>query len=253
SPWSRGGYVTSEVLDHTSIIRFLEQRFGVHEPNISPWRRAVCGDLTSAFDFITSDDRVPPLPSVASYAPPDRIRHPDVDPVPPGNQSLPAQERGVRPARPLPYDLEVKASVNATGVVLTMRNGGEAAAVFHTRSAAPAMQVQMFTVGPRQQLTAKFQASDVVGYHVEVHGPNGFFRKFAGSAPRGPEVSFDRGSGDERRLLVSNVGPPVEIGVVDHYRDEQPAQAFRLGKDGRITVERGGSHGWYDIEITSSG
>ncbi|HEY9028219.1 MAG TPA: phospholipase C, phosphocholine-specific, partial [Burkholderiaceae bacterium] len=46
SPWSRGGHVCSQVFDHTSVIRFLEKRFGVIEPNISPWRRAVCGDLT---------------------------------------------------------------------------------------------------------------------------------------------------------------------------------------------------------------
>ena len=51
SPWSTGGYVCSETFDHTSLIRFIEARFGVDEPNITPWRRAVCGDLTSAFDF----------------------------------------------------------------------------------------------------------------------------------------------------------------------------------------------------------
>ena len=51
SPWSKGGWVNSQVFYHTSVIRFLEARFGVHEPNISPWRRAVCGDLTSVFDF----------------------------------------------------------------------------------------------------------------------------------------------------------------------------------------------------------
>ncbi|MFE1633480.1 phosphocholine-specific phospholipase C, partial [Acinetobacter baumannii] len=43
SPWSRGGWVNSQVFDHTSILQFLEKRFGVQEPNISPYRRAVCG------------------------------------------------------------------------------------------------------------------------------------------------------------------------------------------------------------------
>ncbi|MEU8531251.1 phosphocholine-specific phospholipase C, partial [Streptomyces sp. NPDC048629] len=38
SPWSTGGYSCSETFDHTSIIRFMEARFGVHEPQISPWR-----------------------------------------------------------------------------------------------------------------------------------------------------------------------------------------------------------------------
>ena len=40
-----------EVFDHTSVVRFLEARIGVFEPNITTWRRAICGDLTSAFDF----------------------------------------------------------------------------------------------------------------------------------------------------------------------------------------------------------
>lgn len=53
SPWSRGGWVNSQVFDHTSILQFLEKRFGVQEPNISPYRRAVCGDLTTAFNFKT--------------------------------------------------------------------------------------------------------------------------------------------------------------------------------------------------------
>ncbi|NDZ69628.1 phospholipase C, phosphocholine-specific, partial [Streptomyces sp. SID10362] len=39
SPWSTGGYVCSQTFDHTSVLRFMEQRFGVREPNISPWRR----------------------------------------------------------------------------------------------------------------------------------------------------------------------------------------------------------------------
>ena len=59
SPWSKGGYVSSEVFDHTSLIRFIEKRFGPHHPgikenNITKWRRAVAGDLTSAFNFLGS-------------------------------------------------------------------------------------------------------------------------------------------------------------------------------------------------------
>lgn len=47
SPWSRGGWVDSQVYDHTSVLRLLERRFGVPAPEITPWRRAVCGDLTA--------------------------------------------------------------------------------------------------------------------------------------------------------------------------------------------------------------
>ena len=60
SPWSVGGFVNSQLFDHTSVLRFLETRFGVAAPNISAWRRAVAGDLTSAFDF--SQEAPPALP-----------------------------------------------------------------------------------------------------------------------------------------------------------------------------------------------
>jgi phospholipase C len=49
--WKAGGFVCSDVFDHTSLIRFIEARFGVREPNISAWRRRTCGDFTSAFRF----------------------------------------------------------------------------------------------------------------------------------------------------------------------------------------------------------
>lgn len=68
SPWSRGGRVSSEVLDHTSTLMFLEQRFGVEIANLSEWRRATCGDLTSAFDFSSFDASVPTFPATAARA-----------------------------------------------------------------------------------------------------------------------------------------------------------------------------------------
>lgn len=51
SPWTAGGHVYSGVLDHTSLIRVAETRFGVREPNISAWRRQTCGDFTGALRF----------------------------------------------------------------------------------------------------------------------------------------------------------------------------------------------------------
>jgi len=105
SPWSKGGFVNSEVFDHTSLIRFLEQRFGVTEPNITAWRRTVAGDLTSTFDFESPNAAVISLPSTASYEPPDTDRHPGFVPTPPTNQAMPEQEPGTRPARALPYEL----------------------------------------------------------------------------------------------------------------------------------------------------
>jgi phospholipase C len=66
SPFSRGGYVCSEVFDHTSQLRFLETRFGVRAPNISDWRRRAVGDLTATVEPSKPDTSVPPLPSVTA-------------------------------------------------------------------------------------------------------------------------------------------------------------------------------------------
>src|SRR5271163_1371165 len=51
SPWTAGGWVSSEPFDHTSVLQFLEIFTGVREPNISDWRRRTFGDLMSAFRF----------------------------------------------------------------------------------------------------------------------------------------------------------------------------------------------------------
>jgi len=63
SPFSRGGLVSSDLFDHTSVLRFLETRFGAEVPNLSAWRRATVGDLTSAFNFKGLDLSIPSLPS----------------------------------------------------------------------------------------------------------------------------------------------------------------------------------------------
>src|SRR5580658_3303911 len=43
SPFSRGGFVSSDLFDHTSVLRFLETLFGAEVPNLSAWRRAAVG------------------------------------------------------------------------------------------------------------------------------------------------------------------------------------------------------------------
>jgi phospholipase C len=67
SPFSRGGFVCGDTFDHTSTLRFIEARFGVEVPNLSAWRRATCGDLTTAFNFDEpADTSVPLLPPTAA-------------------------------------------------------------------------------------------------------------------------------------------------------------------------------------------
>jgi len=105
SPFSRGGFVSSDLFDHTSMLRFLETRFGAEVPNLSAWRRATVGDMTTAFNFTKPDSSLPSLPNTASEIPTDLTQCTNnlvgftgfTLPTP---QSMPAQESGaaVRPS-----------------------------------------------------------------------------------------------------------------------------------------------------------
>src|SRR5215470_5479615 len=160
SPWSKGGFVNSQVFDHSSLIQFIEKRFGVFEPNISPWRRAVVGDLTSIFNFDNPNNGHVKLPDTAGFLPStaelaggsvdDFI--PTLDTVTVG---VPQQEQGVRPARALPYELNVNAAVNSANstVALKFTNTGAATVVFQVRSGNPADVVRTYTVEPNKDLS----------------------------------------------------------------------------------------------------
>lgn len=102
SPWSRGGHVCSQVFDHTSVLQFLEKWTGITEPNISPWRRAVCGDLMSTLDLAMANPLIPALPvPQTTNGPRGTFR------TPPATQAMPVQEAGIRTARPIPYTLQI--------------------------------------------------------------------------------------------------------------------------------------------------
>jgi phospholipase C len=99
SPFSRGGFVSSDLFDHTSVLRFLETRFGAEVPNLSAWRRAAVGDLTSAFNFKKPDTSIPTLPStlppISSILQECTANLAGTTPYPvPNPQGLPSQEAG---------------------------------------------------------------------------------------------------------------------------------------------------------------
>jgi phospholipase C len=104
SPFSRGGFISSGLFDHTSLLRFLETRFGAEVPNLSAWRRATVGDLTSVFNFTKPDQSIPTLPDTQTATSqtvtgcPASLSSTTPYPVP-NPQSSPTQEAG-RAARP---------------------------------------------------------------------------------------------------------------------------------------------------------
>ena len=253
SPWTRGGWVNSQVFDHTSVIRFLETRFGVMEPNISPWRRSVSGDLTSVFEF-GHPDRSPPIgrpgaaglmSAVDSAA---ALRRPALPRV----QTPALQEAGDRPARALPYRLEVNGAVRDGGLELSLHNDGSVGACFSAWS-AKGDGPWFYTVGAGSRLTAALPVWPD-GYDLTVQGPNGFFRRFVGAASGGPEVTAAFLPARKRIALTIRGGETacsvtVSAGVYRHG----PPRVHKLAPGESVTDEWriDGSSYWYDLIVAS--
>ncbi len=259
SPWSKGGYVNSQVFDHTSVIKFIEQRFGVHEANISPWRRAVVGDLTSVFNFATPNDRPVRLPSTDSYLPPnDELAGGSVTTFSPTLKEViigvPKQETGIRPARALPYELNVYGAFNQTAKTfnLAFYNTGKATVVYQVRSTNTADLPRNYTVEPGKELHGTWHISSA--YDLSVYGPNGFVRYFVGSAAGaalGIRASYGTDDFGSISLRLTNItSKSVAVTVSDAYTGKKVTQLLQpkaTFQDSWILTQ---FYGWYDLVIT---
>jgi phospholipase C len=260
SPWTKGGYVNSQVFDHTSVIQFIERRFGVTERNISPWRRAVAGDLTSAFNFANPNDSHVRLPSTDGFLPPvNELEGNGVPPfIPTQSQviiGLPKQEKGVRPARSLPYELDARGRVNASSSTfgLDFLNTGKAGAVFQVRSGNPADNVRAYTVERGKQLGGSWKF--VSKYDFSVFGPNGFARYFKGSIGKFAAVLDIRAryESDEQGsvgLRITNVGSSkTTIIVLDAYSGDKDLRLLWPGQTFQTEQRLQHFYGWYDLIV----
>lgn len=265
SPFSRGGFVNSQVHDHTSVIRFLEQRFGVMEPNISPWRRAVMGDLMSAFDFANPNSdtgfitSLPVQDPVTAYAQSlAQSAQAYVEPPAEDVQTLPVQATGTRPARPLPYVLNVEALANAAGnsVMLRFSNEGMAGAVFHVydRYHLDALP-RRYTVEAGKHLDDVWMADATTGlYDLWVLGPNGFHRLFRGCRECAAlEVSsrYDSAAMTLRLTLknTSSAAMACTVTAAAHRTDGPWSVPLAAGATQELPFVLSESHGWYDFTV----
>ncbi|MET8676687.1 phosphocholine-specific phospholipase C [Streptomyces sp. NPDC004647] len=275
SPWSVGGYVCSEVFDHSSTIRFLERWLGVEEPNITPWRRKVTGDLTGAFDFrrgrkLPELDRPAPVPPFTG-----RWR-----PVPPERQEMPVQEPGTRRARPLPYQVDASARVEGRTVRLSLVNEGRSSAhlaLYPYAAEFPVPQHRDVRGGASWDVPVAGTA-----YRFTVTGPNGFRREFAGTAEGGAGAGNAAGAGAESgaesgvgaesgaevtsridardrdvHLTLANRGTRAitftvrPTGYVDQadLEDWTREIVVKPGRRRTIVHSAADAHGWYDLSV----
>ncbi|WP_130731879.1 phosphocholine-specific phospholipase C [Komagataeibacter xylinus] len=292
SPWSRGGWVNSQLFEHTSTLRFLEAfvhaKFGrdVTETNISPWRRAISGDLTSCFR--PYDGNVPRLPFLERNAYLHTIESARNQPMPGGYQALddatiaalranPArvresvmQESGTRAASPLPYEPYCDGGVSADGRQVavhlragTTRFGARAAGVpfniyRHGVTAGSGMQAGTYGVAAGDALDAAFAQSMFRNglYDVDVHAPNGFYRRYSGK--KGglrlqAACTYLRGPGKDLVVTISNHGTK-NVNLTCTMAPSGTTRAVHVAAGGSTDVAFDLTQGmlWYDLTVSSA-
>ena len=248
SPWSKGGFVNSQVFDHTSVIRFLETRFGVHEPNISAFRRAVCGDLTSCFDFSVKDGANPDdvaffaaLPATADAASRAKGYILTTTPDAPDTLAMPVQETGQRPARPLPYVLEGNIVHDGKPFfnIELVNNSPDVAVVFHVYGMQPYPSRYTVAAGNRMMVGGISKA--------QVIGPSGFTRALNVKSP----LKVDVHMAGNVLTLVNNESAPLEVMWSDlSYGAAAQRLNLQPGERRDVTLDLSASHGWYDFNLS---
>lgn len=311
SPWTRGGWVNSELFDHTSILRFLEtfiaEKFGkrIAETNISAWRRTACGNLVSCFRRFESEDTSLPFLSRDAHA--ERIAQAAHKPLPTGFRTLNRaalaalrknpeglreilrQEPGTRPSCALPYELHADGAIeDERAIQLRLEAGnqlfGEAAAggafnvyLYGAREGCQAhpvgglpntMAAATYIVRPGDVLTQPVEFARFSGdrYDIAVHGPNGFYRHFAGRKAAPPvriHCRYQRDPGRDPkhpaafRIAVTVENPSDEqreITMQRHSYEQSRSTIVLSARQSRtLFLDIAHHHHWYDFSLSRDG
>lgn len=309
SPWSRGGRVCSQVFDHTSTLQFLEKFLShktgrkIQEPNISAWRRAVCGDLTSIFkpfqqektshpSFLTRDHVIEGIHRAkfkrlpAGY---QKLSEKSIEQIRRGSAPsslLPRQEKGIRPACPLPYQLYADGNLSADqkSFEINFRAGNE---IFAERSAGSPFQVYApgkyrscepagqpeyqecrlwdYAVSAGDRLGDRWPLAEFERerYRLKVYGPNGFFREFLGGGDDPSiqvsceyEKAAEGGLTGNLELKIVNLdrtrAHAVELTDLS-YKTGNRKQVIEAAQTAMLVLDLKRSFGWYDFRLKVQG
>ena len=237
SPWSKGGWVNSEVFDHTSTLQFLEdflrKKTGktIIESNISDWRRAVTGNLTSAFrpykgeknptpEFLRKNEvlesiynaQFKKLPDNYKLLTAEEIAH--INQFPRKSPYMPQQEKGIKPSCALHYQLYVDGKISADkksfalsfaasneifgkaaiGSPFIVYASGKSSDEKKDGHATNERDIRNYAVVAGDSLADIWQLDEFKenNYRLQVYGPNGFFREFKGNlADPDIDVAFE--------------------------------------------------------------
>jgi phospholipase C len=299
SPWTRGGYVCSEVFDHTSSLQFLEtfieKKFNkkITEENITPWRRSICGDLTSAFrpyngekieqpQFLEKTPFMERIYSSKFKEVPDNFKVLNKEDIalinnnPDASALFPKQEKGIRDACALPYELYVNGEFNKDQFNISFNAGNKtfgkksAGAAFTVYSINPyqdeVLRVWDYTVSAGDTLQDQWLLKDFdkENYHLKVYGPNGFFREFMGDSQNPKLNILCRYEQDKNRPLklsgnvivtVNNSGSKAEeLEITDlSYKTGKRTIKVPAKSKASIVLDLAKHFNWYDFSVTAKG
>jgi phospholipase C len=300
SPWTRGGFVNSELFDHTSSIRFLEnflaKKFGknMHEENITAWRRSICGDLTSIFrpynevdaetvqllqkkEFMMDVHKSQFKDIPKNYRPLTATEITQVNTKPQQFALFPEQERGIKSACAIPYELYLDGHYDEKkqtyGLTFTAGNQVHAdksnGSPFLVYAAVPYAQEILrtweYTVAAGDAIRDDWKLGSFKDehYHLKVYAPNGFYREFCGSKEH-PEIRVKCSYEQEknRKNLTGNVliklhnnSNVARTLTLTDRAYQQPLRTVILspGEEKMVLIDLQASYGWYDLYVQAEG
>ena len=292
SPWSRGGFVNSQVFDHTSILQLLEKFLShktqkkIEESNISSWRRTICGDMTSAFRPYNGEkislpaflDKNTVIENIhkskfkenpSGYKP---LTTDEVEQIKQRSQHslMPRQEPGIRPSCSLPYQLYAEGNLSedkqsftiqfeVSNKVFGIKSAGSAFHVYANNNKDP--RAYAVVAGDRLMDSWKMNDFENSNYDLSIYGPNGFFRQFTGNN-NDPLIDVNCEYETNGKVLTGNVdlvvvnksNAAVSLKISDEgYKKNNVAKTIAPGSKTTIKLDLKQSHNWYDFSISVNG
>jgi phospholipase C len=303
SPWSRGGRVCSELFEHTSTLQFLEKfvntKFNknIKLDNISQWRRTISGDLTSVFTpyngnklepipFLNRDKKVEDVYNAKFKDEPNafkKLSAQEIADISAKPSLINLQEKGVRTACALPYELYTDGALSADKksfeIKFAAANGvfGKDAAGSPFKVYAPVKYNDAqskdeisrnwhFAVAAGNQLTYNWpiEAFDNGNYHLRVDAPNGFYRMFTGNA-NNPQLKIScqyeksklnpaKFTGNVLVTIANNDARAVNVIICDNaYKSGSINKTIAANAQTSVVLDLTKNFNWYDFSVKVNG
>jgi len=264
SPWTRGGYVDSNVYNHTSMLQFLAAWTGVKPVNVTSWRESVTGDLTAAFDFGNPDFSIPSnIPTLDQTWALTQLTGGSTTPPAEGDQKMPTQEPGTRPHRPTVHGPFADVTVDRTTSQVTahLTNSGAVGVSFtiypDAYLPASATPVTVLRSSPGSYVWDATVTAEK--YAFSVYGPDGFLTSFAGTvvlagqnSGQVPVVTAAPRSGSVD-LTLANEGSKAIVYTLTPNEYDGHTQTVTVTSGSPKTVSwPTDQYGYYDVVITAN-